>query len=252
MTRSPRQSEELARRLQELGAEVILLPMVQFKPLEDTSELDQAIRQLPEFDWLLFTSANAVQFFLSRCRELGRWPAPSLRIAVVGPATRDALHDHGLVASLAPREFRAAELAREIEPEIEGRRILLPRSDQAGEELPSHLRAAGAIVSDVVAYANAPADVSAAPEFQTLLRGDADAVTFFSPSAFRHFENLFDRQALRRLNRRVALAAVGPATAAAIRQAGLQVAIEAAQATTGAMVAALQQYFDSPAARRRA
>jgi uroporphyrinogen-III synthase len=252
VTRSPLQSEELARRLEDLGAEVILLPMVQFNKLADTTELDEAIANLPEFDWLLFTSANAVRFFLSRCRELGCWPDSSLRIAVVGPATRDALHEEGLVASLAPREFRAAELASEIEPEIEGKHILLPRSDQAGEELPKHLRAAGAIVSDVIAYTNSPGDLPSGLGFESLLRGEADAVTFFSPSAFRHFANLLG-DGLRRLNARVALAAVGPVTAAAIRDAGLRVTIEAGQATTGALVAALERYFqETPAQKGRA
>jgi len=73
VTRAPEQSLELARKLEELGAEVLLLPMVRFTGPPQTSELDQAIRVLDEFDWLLFTSANAVRFFLARCRELQRW-----------------------------------------------------------------------------------------------------------------------------------------------------------------------------------
>ena len=250
VTRSPEQSAELARRLEELGAEVLLLPMVRFTepPAAQTSELDQAIRVLPEFDWLLFTSANAVRFFLARCRLLGCWPQPPLRIAVIGPATQDALEAEGLQAAIAPREFRGLALAAEIESEVAGRRILMPRSDQAGEELSMILRAAGAIVTDVVAYSTAQPDSPGGPAFEALVRGQADAITFFSPSAFRHFADSFGREALRRLNARVALAAVGPVTAAAIREAGLPVAVEAAQATTAALVAALERHFQLPAA----
>jgi uroporphyrinogen III methyltransferase/synthase len=250
VTRSPEQSAELARKLEDLGAEVLLLPMVRFTepPPERLAELDEAIRALADFDWLLFTSANAVRFFLERCRALGAWPAETLRIAVVGPATRDALETEGLQAAIAPREFRAQALADEIAVEVAGLRILIPRSDQAGDELPRLLKEAGATVTDVVAYSNAQPQETGGPAFDALLRGEADAITFFSPSAFRHFADLFGREALRRLSSRVALAAVGPVTAETIRQAGLPVAVEAALATTASLVAALERHFQMPAA----
>ena len=248
VTRAPEQSAELVRALEELGAEVLLLPMVRFTGPPESFELDRAIGALEEFDWLVFTSANAVRFFLARCRELGRWPQAPLRLAVVGPATRDALEAEGLQAAVAPREFRGQALAAEIGGEVAGRRILLPRSDQAGGELPELLRAAGALVTGVVAYATAPPDSLDAPALEALVRGQADALAFFSPSAFRHFAESFGRDALRRLTARVALAAVGPVTAAAIRQAGLPVAVEAADATTPALVAALERHFHLPAA----
>jgi uroporphyrinogen III methyltransferase / synthase len=252
VTRSPGQAAELARKLEGLGAEVLLLPMVRFTdpPAEQMEKLDRAIRQLAEFDWLLFTSANAVRFFLARCRALGCWPQELLRMAVVGPATRDALEAEGLQAAIAPREFRAQALAAEIATEVAGRRILMPRSDQAGDELPVLLREAGAMVTDVVAYSNMQPDDLAGPVFDALLSGEADAIAFFSPSAFRHFVTLFGREPLRRLCSRVALAAVGPVTAETIRQAGLPVAVEAPQATTGSLAASLEQYFQMPAARK--
>jgi uroporphyrinogen-III synthase len=174
-----------------------------------------------------------------------------LRMAVVGPATRDALEAEGLQAAIAPHEFRAQALAAEIATEVVGRRILIPRSDQAGDELPRLLREAGATVTDVVAYSNVQPDDLASPAFDALVRGEADAVTFFSPSAFRHFASLFGREALRRLSARVALAAVGPVTAETIRQAGLPVAVEATQATTGSLAAALERYFQVPATEKR-
>jgi uroporphyrinogen III methyltransferase/synthase len=253
VTRSPEQAAALAEKLEALGAEVLLLPMVRFTEPSagETAALDTAIRGLAEFDWLLFTSANAVRFFLARCRALGCWPQQALRMAVVGPATQDALEAEGLHAAIAPREFRAQALAAEIAPEVAGRRILMPRSDQAGDELPGLLREAGAIVTDVVAYANAQPEVLSGPAFEALLRGDADAITFFSPSAFRHFATLLGSGALRRLSARVALAAVGPVTAEVIRQAGLPVAVQAPQATTGSLVAALERHFQMPAAEQR-
>lgn len=252
VTRSPEQAAALAEKLEELGAEVLLLPMVRFTepPAFQAAVLDEAIRALGEFDWLLFTSANAVRFFVARCRALGCWPQDPLRIAVVGPATQDAVEAEGLQAAIAPREFRAQALAAEITVEVADRRILMPRSDQAGDELPDLLRAAGALVTDVVAYSNAEPEELSGPAFEALLRGEADAIAFFSPSAFRHFASLLGRDALRRLLSRVALAAVGPVTAETIRRAGLPVAVQAAQATTGSLVAALERYFQMPAAEK--
>jgi uroporphyrinogen III methyltransferase/synthase len=253
VTRSPEQSALLAQMLEELGAEVLLLPMVRFTdPLPEQLEaLDRAIGEMAEFDWLLFTSGNAVRFFLARCRLLGVWPPQVLRVAVVGPATRDALESEGLQAAIAPHEFRAQALAAEISSEVVGRRILVPRSDQAGDELPQFLREAGAMVTDVVAYSNAPPEDLGGPAFDALMRGEADAVTFFSPSAFRHFISLFGAEAWRELSARVVVAAVGPVTAEAIRQAGFSVTVEAPQATSGSLAAALERYFQTDAAGKR-
>jgi uroporphyrinogen III methyltransferase/synthase len=248
ITRAPEQSAELAQKLRELGAEVLSLPMVRFTGPAQTAEMDGAIAALEEFDWLLLTSANAVRFFLARCRQIERWPPPTLRLAVVGPATRDALESEGLQAAVAPRQFRGEALAAELGSEVAGRRVLLPRSDQAGDELPRLLRAAGAFVTEVVAYSTEPPGSLDSATLEVLRRGDVDAVTFFSPSAFRHFAELFGRDALRRLTARVALAAVGPATASAIREAGLPVAVEAAEATAPALVEALDRHFHLPAA----
>jgi uroporphyrinogen III methyltransferase / synthase len=253
VTRSPEQAGEIAAKLRDLGAEVLLFPMVRFTEPPRSEDLDEAIVELAEFDWLVFTSANAVRFFLARCRAFERWPSPEMRIAVVGPATRDALEAEGLQAAIAPREFHGRALAEDLEAEIAGRRILMPRSNKASEELPELLRGAGAIVTDVVAYSTVEgADPEAAPAFEALSRGEADAVTFFSPSAFRHFADTFGRDGLRRLSRRVALAAVGPVTAAAIREAGLPVAVQAGLATTASLVAALERYFQEPVERGRA
>src|SRR5690242_19723671 len=144
VTRAPEQSKELRERLEELGAEVLLLPLVRFLEPENMRDLDRAIRSLDKFDWLIFTSTNAVTFFLRRCRALGLWPSgKDGKIAAVGSATRSALESDGLRASFVPAEFNGEQLATELSGAIAGKSILLPRSDRAGEELPSLLRRAG-------------------------------------------------------------------------------------------------------------
>src|SRR5438445_8405321 len=190
VTRAPAQSRELRERLEELGAQVVLLPLVRFLEPENTLDLDRATRSLEKFDWLIFTSANAVTFFLRRCRALGFWPSgKAAKIAAVGSATRLALESEGLQASLMPAEFSGAGLAAELSSEVAGKAVLLPRSDRASVELPSLLREAGANVTEVVAYRTAGPEALDPTVINAILSGQADAITFFSPSAFQEFQN---------------------------------------------------------------
>jgi uroporphyrinogen-III synthase len=244
VTRAPSQSTELRERLEELGAEVISLPLVRFVEPEVTADLDCAIRSLEKFDWLVFTSANAVTFFLARCRTLERWPTDKIvKIAAVGSATQLALEKEGLGAALVPAEFSGAGLAAESAEAMAGKSVLLPRSDRASGELPSLLRKAGADVTEAIAYRTVGPEGFDQSLIEAIRGGQADAVTFFSPSAFREFRNLIGPDALANWNSRVAFAAVGPVTAEAIRSAGLLVAIEAEEATAASLVEAVERHF---------
>lgn len=257
MTRAPEQSKELIERLEELGAEVVLLPLVRFVAPESTTDLDQAIRSLDTFDWLIFTSANAVTFFLGRCRALECWPDATgaarnaakntakntAKIAVVGSATELALKKEGLQASFVPRRFSGAGLAAEIRGAVAKQSVLLPRSDRASEELPALMRKAGAKVTEVIAYRTVGPESFDHELIASIRAGQADAVTFFSPSAFREFQNLLSAEALATWDPRVVFAAVGSVTAEAIRAANLPVAVEAEEATTASLVEGLENYF---------
>ena len=247
ITRAADQSRELTARLAALGANVISLPAIAFAEPRDSAPLDAAIRELANFDWLLFTSANAVRFFAARCRSLGFDPsaaqsaAKPVFVAAVGPATSEAAAAAGFMVGHMAEEFRGVELARELAEQLAGKRVLLPRSDHATSELPNALTAAGAIVTEVVAYRTVePGDVASAG-MAAVRRGDADVISFFSASAF---QNLLARMG-REPFERVPLAAIGPVTAAAIREAGLPIAMEAQQATSDAFIAALTEYFSA-------
>jgi uroporphyrinogen III methyltransferase/synthase len=251
VTRAPEQSNDLRERLEELGAEVVSLPLVRFLEPENTLELDRAIRSLREFDWLIFTSANAVKFFLARCRTLGCWPASvHTKVAAVGSTTRLVSEKEGLQASLVPAEFSGAGLAAELSAGIVGKNVLLPRSDRASDHLPLMFRRAGANVTEVLAYRTAGPGSFDHDLVEAIRRGQADAVTFFSPSAFREFQKLMGPDGLANWNSRVAFAAVGPVTAEAIRGAGFPVTIEADEATAASLVAALERYFSAFEANR--
>lgn len=148
VTRAMEQSRALTARLEELGAKVIALPTIAFEEPRDVGPLDDAIAVLPTFHWLLFTSANAAHFFARRCRSLGVDPktiqssAQPLFVAAVGPATSEAAAAEGFMVGHMAEEFQGVELARELSAEVSGKKVLLPRSDQANDDLPAALRAA--------------------------------------------------------------------------------------------------------------
>ena len=165
------------------------------------------------------------------------------KIAVVGSATELALKKEGLQASLVPREFSGAGLAAEIRGAVAKKNVLLPRSDRASEELPALLRKAGAKVTEVVAYRTVGPGSLDHDLIAAIRAGQADAVTFFSPSAFREFQNLLGADALATWDPRVVFAAVGRVTAEAIRAANLPVAVQAEESTTASLIEGLENYF---------
>ncbi len=246
VTRAAEQARELAAALAQLGAEVLLLPAVEFSDPADPAPLERAIRTLDSMEWLVFTSQNAVRFFAKRCRALGLTATQNakLQVAAVGPATASAAEREGFQVDWVAREFRGEALAAELGGRLAGKKVLLPRSDRAGEDLPALLRAKGAEVLDVVAYRTLAPESQDFAAADRVRRGEADVLTFFSPSAFRNITEVVGLEAMGRFAERGALAAIGPVTARAIREAGLPVEIEAPEATTASLVAAIARYYE--------
>jgi uroporphyrinogen-III synthase len=244
VTRAMEQARELVARLESLGATVLLFPAVSFSEPTDTVELDRAIRSLPDFDWILFTSANAAHFFAKRCRKLGIESSRGgrYRCAAVGPATAGAAATEGFSVDHVALEFTSAALAAEISSTLAGKRVLLPRSERARRDLPDALRLAGANVTEVVAYHTGGVGAIDPEVLRAVREADVDVISFFSPSAIENMRGELGEQRFARLGENVALAAVGPVTAAALRNAGLPVAIEAPLATAESLAEAIANY----------
>ncbi len=132
VTRPRDEAERSAADLEALGAEVLLAPTVEIRPVTDPGPIDQAIRRLAEFDWLVFTSGNGVRFFFDRLAATGRdlRAVGHLKLAAIGPATAEALAGYRLRADLVPPEFRSESLAEALAAEVRGRRVLLARADR--------------------------------------------------------------------------------------------------------------------------
>ena len=249
VTRSVEQARDLKTRLESVGATVLLFPAVSFSEPADTTELDRAIRSLGKFDWILFTSANAARFLAARCRKLGVKPSrgKKYRCAAVGPATASAVAAEGFSVDHVAKEFLGAALAYELAESLSGHKVLLPRSERARPDLPDALRNGGAHVTEVVAYHAGGVGVIE-PEVMRAIQGaQVDVISFFSPSAVDNMLGQLGAEVFSRLAAHAALAAVGPVTAAALKKAGLPVAIEAPLATGESMAAMIESYFAAKA-----
>jgi uroporphyrinogen-III synthase len=256
LTRAPEQSQELSEALQALGAEVQQLPMVSFVSPENSTDLDSALRRSGEFDWIIFTSQNAVRFSFRRICELKerRSAQPARpRVAAVGAATAQAARNLDIRVDYVALTQTGESLATELRSELAGSTVLLPRSDRADDRLPAALRDAGANVVEVVAYRTSTPESFDPVIIESVRRGAVDVIVFASPSAFENFRVAVAPAGCAELSNRVQFAAIGPTTAAAIRDSGARVAIEADESsTTGLGDAILNYYRNSPTTARHA
>jgi len=240
VTRPERQATAMIMLLGELGAAALLQPAIDIDPPADWSGVDAVIGALPTYDWLVFSSANGVHFFLERIMETGgdlRLLA-GCQLAAIGPATAEALADYRLQADLLPEEYRAEALAEGLAAaaagQKAGQRMLLLRASRGREVLAERLTAAGAEVDQVVVYQSN--DV-AAPEpdiAAALAEGRIDWVTVTSSAIARSLVRLFGDDL-----KRSRLAAISPLTAEVLTEAGYPPAVVATEYTTDGLIGAI-------------
>jgi uroporphyrinogen III methyltransferase / synthase len=246
ITRSAAQSEALARELSARGAIPVVLPLVAFADPEDFAPLDAAIAEIERFDWMIFTSAQAVRAVINRGEELKRSLIRSgskLRIACVGPVSAEAARQAGFAIEYIAETHTGAALAEELGNGLQGMKIFLPRSDRANPDLPSALKRYRAQVTEVIAYRTLRPAGADQKNLGQIAEGAADAVLFFSPSAVQHFAELFGNEQLRALQDKMAITAVGPVTANALRGAGVRRIVLAGHTTAAAVLEVLEEHF---------
>jgi len=246
ITRAELQSSELFEELSARGATVKLLPLVSFAAPEDYAPMDAALSSIDAFDWVLFTSSNAVQALERRGEELGRNlnALPKLPpAAAVGPTTSGAAEAAGFSVEYVAAEHSGAGLTKELGAELRGRKVLLPRSDRANAELPAALRKCGALVTEVVAYRNLPPSSTDRGKVEECLKDGVDGILFYSPSAVQNFLELLGSERIASFQGRVLMVAIGPTTANALSCAGIQRIARAADTTTKAVVEALEGHL---------
>jgi uroporphyrinogen-III synthase len=245
VTRASAQAADLVALLRARGAEPVACPTIGIEPPESYASLDAAIRALDDYDWLAFTSANAVTAFADRSDAAGVVVPRRVRLAAVGLATARALATRLRKPDFVPSTALAESLAGEID-DVAGRRVLFPRGDLASGAVARGLRARGATVDEVVAYRTVPGEGST--ELARLVRaGDVDAILFLSASSVRHLLDALGSRAtpLASARHRPAVICIGPETARAARDAGFAVSAVAAEKTDEGIVDALERWYGS-------
>jgi uroporphyrinogen-III synthase len=246
VTRAAAQSDPLCAELNARGAKVKLLPLISFAPPEDYSAMDAALKRLESFDWLLFTSANAVQAVEERRKVVGDGTGPSCtnpRVAVVGPATAEAAAGAGFSVDFVAAHHSSAGLLEELGESLRSRKVFLPRSDRANPDLPTALRGIGATVTEVVAYRTLPPSKADRERVLDGLKDGVDGILFYSPSAVQSFLELVGHEKLEKMQGRVLMVAIGPTTAGTLSAAGVQRIAWAADTTTKSVIEALEGHL---------
>jgi uroporphyrinogen III methyltransferase / synthase len=252
ITRARAQAAEFAAALEAYGARVVACPTIEIVAPESYALLDEALENLFGYDWLVFTSANAVEHFTRRLEALGKDVSEldSLRVCAVGEATAERLAAARVHVDVIPRKFQAegvfAALADYLggREQFEGLNFLMPRAAVARDFLPRALEAAGARVDCVTAYRTVrPETTDRARAEALLVGGGVDCVTFTSSSTVHNFAQLFDTRDLRGLLAGVGVACIGEVTAQTAAEYGLRADIRPAESTAAALARAVAEYY---------
>jgi uroporphyrinogen-III synthase len=240
--RARHQAGSLSKSLRSLGASVIEIPFIEIRKPQSYQPLDDALKNIKSYDWLILTSVNGVEAMWRRIQKLRipRSRLKRLQIAAIGPATKSAIVKHGLKVKMVPEEYVAESVVKGLREQVNGKRVLLVRAKVARDVIPEELRAAGAQVDVVEAYETVVAEKSRT-RLATLMKNAArqpHVVTFTSSSTARNFAELTGKIKAGSL-KSIQFASIGPVTSATLRELQMPVAIEAHEFTMGGLVRAI-------------
>jgi uroporphyrinogen III methyltransferase/synthase len=248
VTRTREQAGRFGELLEAQGAEVVEVPLIEIVPPTSWDPLDHTIKHLEIYRWVIFTSANGVDAFFRRLREL-RQDARRLgaaQICAIGSATADALERYAVIADLVPAEFRAEGIIEALKPyDLTGAKILLPRAEVARDVLPKDLEQRGATVDVVPVYRTVQSS-TAGDILKPLLRDrKIDLVTFTSSSTVTNFVEVLAQEDLKVICDGVRVACIGPITQETAERFGLPIDVVPERYTIPSLVDAIVQYYRS-------
>ncbi|MGA2425312.1 MAG: uroporphyrinogen-III synthase [Terriglobales bacterium] len=245
--RARHQAGSLSASLRSLGASVIEIPFIEIRKPQSYRPLDDALKNIKSYDWLILTSANGVEAMWERVRKLRitRRNLNHLQIAAIGPATKKAIVKHGLKVKMVPEEYIAEAVVKKLRDKVNGKRVVLIRAKVARDVIPEELRAAGAEVDVVEAYETVVPEKSRA-RLRALMKNKGrrpHVVIFTSSSTAKNFAELLgnvkaDLRSAAWL-KHVQFASIGPVTSATLGELQLPVAIEAREFTMGGLIRAI-------------
>ncbi|SHG89620.1 uroporphyrinogen-III synthase /uroporphyrinogen-III C-methyltransferase [Thermosyntropha lipolytica DSM 11003] len=239
VTRARAQASLLSEKIYELGGEAIEFPTIAIKPLSDLHVLHNALYNLEHYNWIIFTSVNAVEIFFKEMKglKLDIRELKGVNICAIGPATRDKLEEKGLIVDAVPDEYRAEGILSLLQPKIKpGDWVLLPRAKGARSVLPQTLHAWGAHVNEVYLYEAVPVSTVSAKTREEIIKGRVDYITFTSSSTVSNFVKIIGRENIPSINNNTRIACIGPITAETAAKEGFKVQLVAGEYTIDGLV----------------
>ena len=234
VTRARIQASKLSRALKDLGADVIECPTIKIAPPSDNyAAADDAIKNLRDFDWIIFTSANGVEKFFERLKIHGLDARALNKVAAIGSATAEKLSNFGIIADIVPKNFIAESLADSLKNLVPNKKVLIARAEIAREVLPDSLKSFGAVVTVVPIYKTVP-EVPAQINFDSI-----DLITFTSSSTVENFINIYGVEHLKN----IPSAAIGTITAQTLEKFGVTSVIIAKEFTIGGLVDVIKNFY---------
>jgi len=241
VTRPRAQADDFAEKLRVAGFVPVYFPVIEIQPVENNTALERAFEKLSCYEWVVFTSVNAVDVVLGKFS-----PSPfgregrgvGVRVAAIGPKTAEALRKHNIEPDFVPEEYIAEAIMSGL-GDVKGKWILLPRAEMAREELPRAISAANGIAHEIIVYKTLPAAVD--KNGLEALKAGVDVVTFTSASTVENFVALIRHYKLDPLNlpNNPLIACIGPVTGQAARDVGFQKIITAKEYTTDGLLEAI-------------
>jgi uroporphyrinogen III methyltransferase/synthase len=249
VTRAREQASELLGTLQNLGACCYEFPTISIEPMDDYGPLEDAILRLQDYDWLVFTSVNGVEFFFKVLHEIGldARALGGLEVAAIGPATAERLTGYGILPDFVPEKYVAEHVVQGlVELEIKGKKVLIPRAEKAREVLPEELSKAGAQVDVLPVYRTSLAASDPEEVRQALAEERIDYVTFTSSSTVDNFFKLVPAEEIKKHLGHLRLACIGPITAKTLQGYGFTPHIQPEEFTMPALVQAILEDAAQP------
>lgn len=245
VTRAIHQAGKLSEGLRTLGAIPVEVPILEIRPPESFEAVDLALRDLKSYDWLILTSANAVQALKQRAKVLDISLAASAtrNVAAIGSATARAVTDAGLVVTLVPVAYVAESLVGALKDQMSGQKVLLARAEVARDVIPDALRSAGAKVDVVDVYRNVMPE-SAPDQLRQAVAEGLDAVTFTSSSSATYLADAAREARVSWPLSGVPGISIGPITSETLRGLGWPPAAEASPSDIQGLIAAVVQVLN--------
>lgn len=252
--RARHQAGALSAQLRKLGAEVIEIPFIEIRKPRSFKPLDEALKNLAGYEWLILTSVNGVEALWERLQHLHltKRALSHLRVAAIGPATKKAIEGRGVNVDVVPKEYVAESVVRSLKRKVKGKGVLLVRARVARDVIPRELRNVGARVDVVEAYETVVPQ-SSRKRLRATLRSPLQrpqVVTFTSSSTVRNFVALLGSRAKALSPRKgrwpIRTASIGPVTSSTLRELGIAVDIQAREFTIPGLVTAIVRAASAP------